>query len=335
MTGRVADVAVDVLATPERFQAEVVSACRPVVLRGAVRDWPVVSAARRGELPHYLAGLDAGRSAEVFVGAPAIAGRYTYTDDLSGFNFERRTMQFGEALNRIVATAGVQDVPTMYAGSLPTEGYLPDFAAENRLPFLPAVQPRIWLGHRSSVACHYDTSDNLACVVAGTRRFTLYPPDAIGSLYVGPIDHTMAGQPVALAVGSAPGDPRYPRFEAIRDTALIVNLEPGDALYLPKLWWHQVEATGDLNVLVNYWWDGSSSGSDQPYTAMMLAMIAIAERPAVERVAWQALFSHYVFRPDGHPLAHLPDERHGILGRLGAGNYGRIRATIMRLLRGI
>jgi len=42
-----------------------------------------------------------------------------------------------------------------------------------------------------------------------------------------------------------------------------------------------------------------------------------------------------VFRPDGHPLAHLPDERHGILGALGAGNYGRIRATIMRLLRGI
>ncbi|MFD1951819.1 cupin-like domain-containing protein [Sphingomonas arantia] len=332
MTGRVADVAADALTSPDRFRAEVVAACRPVVLRGAVRDWPVRAAAEQGDLAAYLARLDAGRPAEVFVGAPAIAGRYTYSDDLSGFNFERRTMRFGEALAEIVATAGVAEAPTMYVGSLSTEGYLPGFAAENGLAFLPTVQPRIWLGHRSSVACHYDTSDNIACVVAGMRRFTLYPPEAIGGLYVGPIDHTMAGQPVALAVGSTPGDPRYPRFKAIRDTALVVDLEPGDALYIPKLWWHQVEATGGLNVLVNYWWDASSSGPDQPHSAMMLAMVAIADRPAGERAAWRAFFDHYVFRPDGHPLAHLPAERHGILG---AGNSGRIRAMVMRLLRGV
>jgi hypothetical protein len=176
--------------------------------------------------------------------------------------------------------------------------------------------------------------DNLACAVAGPRRFTLYPPDAIGNLYVGPIDHTMAGQPVALAVGAGAGDPRFPRFEAIRTQALVAELEPGDALYLPKLWWHQVEAEGSFNMLVNYWWDAFSAGPDAPYTTMMLAMIAIAERPDVERAAWRAFFDHYVFRPDGHPLAHLPDDKHGVLGPLRSGNYGRIRAMVMRLLRG-
>ena len=50
--------------------------------------------------------------------------------------------------------------------------------------------------------------------------------------------------------------------------------------------------------------------------------------------AWRALFDHYVFRPDGHPLAHLPADRHGILGPLRPSNYGRIRASVMRLLRG-
>jgi hypothetical protein len=171
-------------------------------------------------------------------------------------------------------------------------------------------------------------------VVAGRRRFTLYPPDAVSDLYVGPIDHTMSGRPISLAAGSDPGDPRYPRFSTAAARAIVADLSPGDALYLPKLWWHQVEATDSFNVLVNYWWDASSMGPDAPHTAMMLAMIAIAERPAAERAAWRAFFDHYVFRPDGHPLAHLPEDRHGILGPLRGGNYGRIRAMVMRMLRG-
>src|SRR3546814_14044855 len=121
-------------------------------------------------------------------------------------------------------------------GSVPTDTLLPGFADENRLGFLPlAIRPRIWLGTASEVACHYDTFDNIACVVAGRRRFTLYPPDAIGDLYVGPIDHTMAGQPVALAPGAAAGDPRYPRFEGARGRAVTIALDPGDALYLPQI----------------------------------------------------------------------------------------------------
>lgn len=175
--------------------------------------------------------------------------------------------------------------------------------------------------------------DNIACVVAGRRTFTLYPPDAIGDLYVGPIDHTMAGQPVALAVGAEPGDPRYPRFEQARGRAITVELAAGDALYMPKLWWHRVEATGALNILVNYWWDAFPVGPDQPFPTMLLAMSAIAGRPPAERAAWRAWFDHYVFRPDGHPLAHLPEEQQGILGD-GPDNARMVRAHAMRMLRG-
>ena len=75
-------------------------------------------------------------------------------------------------------------------------------------------------------------------------------------------------------------------------------------------------------------------GPDAPYAAMLLAMIAIAERPPAERAGWRAFFDHYVFRPDGHPLAHLPESKHGSLGPLQPRNYGRIRAFVMQLLRG-
>ena len=145
----------------------------------------------------------------------------------------------------------------------------------------------------------------------------------------------MAGQPVSLAAAAPPGDPRFPLFEAVRDMARSVELAPGDGLYMPKLWWHEVESTAPFNAMVNYWWDGFSAGPDAPYTSLLLAMITIAERPARERAAWRAFFEHYVFRGSGHPLAHLPAERHGLLGPLKPDNYGRIRARIMHMLRNI
>jgi len=331
----IAELPADSVSDKERFFTDVVERCKPLVLRGLCQHWPVVGAAADGALAPYIGAFDRGEPGEAFIGDAAIAGSYSYGEDLAGFNFTRERLTISQALARIEGAAAQPGNECVYLGSLPTRIHLPGFAEDNAMPLLPAnVQPRVWLGSASRIACHYDTMDNLACVAAGRRRFTLYPPDAIGDLYVGPIDHTMAGQPISLAAGSAPGDPRYPRFAAAQERALAVELEPGDALYLPKLWWHQVEALSGVNLLVNYWWDAFSSGPDAPSTTMMLAMIAIAERPEAERAAWRAYFDHYVFRPHGHPLGHLPPERHGILGSLSSGNYGRIRAMVMQLLRG-
>nr|WP_281179424.1 cupin-like domain-containing protein [Sphingomonas pituitosa] len=317
------------------FQAAVMTRCEPVVLRGAAGHWPIVACADIVATAEQILAFDVGKDADLFVGKPEIAGRYGHADaDVRAFNFAHRAMPFREALRSILDTAGVPGRDTLYMGSLTSETYLPGIERLTTLAFLPpTVRPRFWIGHESSIACHYDTMDNVACVVAGKRRFTLYPPDAIHDLYVGPIDHTIAGQPVSLAAASGAPDDRYPRFDHARHRALVAELEPGDAIYIPKLWWHQVEATGSVNMLVNFWWDGFAAGPDQPYTAMLLAMIAIAERPAAERAAWSAWFDHYVFRPDGHPLAFLEPEQHGILGPLRDGNYGRVRAMVMRLLR--
>jgi hypothetical protein len=318
---------------PRDFLQDIVLPCRPTIIRGLVRDWPAVRATAPAAFRDYLAPFDAGGEMDAFFGEPQIAGKYFYAEGLDGFNFERRKMRFAAALDIMLSHLDKTDAQSVYVGSIPVDDYLPGFSTQNPMPLLPSVvAPRIWLGHASNVSSHYDTVDNLACVVAGTRRFTLYAPELIGDLYVGPIDNTMAGQPVSLAA-SSPDDERYPRFAAIRDQALKAELGPGDALYLPKLWWHQVEATAPFNVLVNYWWDAFPSGPDAPYTAMLLSMIAIAERPAPERRAWKALFDHYVFREDGHPLAHLPPDRYGLLGPL-ADNYGKLRARIMHLLRG-
>jgi hypothetical protein len=324
------------LEGPEQFLREVVEPCRPVVLRGLVKDWPIVAAGRQSPsaVRDHLKPLDVGGDIEAFFGAPAIAGKYFYTEDLKGFNFERRRMKFGLALESIVSSVDVPGSQSVYVGSVPTNDFLPGFAALNPMPLLsPGISPRVWIGHAANVSSHYDTVDNLACVAVGVRRFTLFAPQLIDKLYVGPIDNTMAGQPVSLAASSAQDKDRFPLFEEIKGQSLIAELEPGDALYLPKLWWHKVESTAPFNVLVNYWWDAFRLGPDAPYTSMLLSMITIAERPAAEREAWKAFFDHYVFRSHGHPLTHLPAEQHGLLGSLKE-NYGKIRARVMHLLRG-
>jgi hypothetical protein len=319
------------------LQRAVVDRVRPAVLRGLVRDWPACHAAARSDqaLDHYLRGFADDAMADVFVGPPAIGGQYFYGDGPAGFNFERVPATVAQALDLIAARVADPSLGSAYLGSLPTRHYLPGFAEANPTPGLDAgVQPRIWIGNASRVAAHYDTFDNLACVIAGRRRFTLYPPDAIGDLYVGPIDHTMAGQPVSLAAADPDNDDHYPRFARARARALVADLAPGDALYLPKLWWHQVEATGPFNAMINCWWDAFATGPDAPMLSMLLAMIAIGERPAAERANFRAFFDHYVFRPDGHPLAHLPEDGRGILRAFDRAAYGRIRAMVMRGLRG-
>jgi len=337
MSGAPRELAAGALAGPEAFLREIVTPCRPVVIRGLVNEWPAVQAGARSPTAFrdYLAQFDAGEQTEAFFGEPQIAGKYYYRDDMQGFNFERRRMRFADALETIVATLDRPGSPSVYIGSVPTDQCLPGFSVQNPLTLLASgIASRIWLGHASNISAHYDAFDNVACVIAGSRRFTLFPPDAIGHLYVGPIDNTMAGQPVSLAAASAADDERFPLFREVREKALVAELSAGDAIYIPKLWWHQIEATAAFNGLVNYWWDAFSIGPDAPYTSLLLSMITIAERPPEERKAWKAFFDHYVFRTSGHPLAHLPTNRHGLLGPLKSGNYGKIRARVMHLLRG-
>src|SRR6267378_1581655 len=125
----------------------------------------------------------------------------------------------------------------VYVGSVPTGDCLPGFAADNLISFAASgAGPRMWLGTAANISSHYDTFDNLACVIAGRRRFTLYPPDLIGRLYVGPLDNTMSGPPVSLAASAPDGsEKQFPLFAEVREQALTAELGPGDALYLPKL----------------------------------------------------------------------------------------------------
>jgi hypothetical protein len=321
---------------PARFRSEILPRYEPVVLRGLVGAWPAVATTRASaeEAVDYLRRFDRGGPVEAFVGPPEIGGRFFYTPDVTGFNFERQRGKLGDILRYLLAAREEENARAVYVGSTPLPEILPGFAEENALPLLAGADavPRIWIGNASIVSTHFDESDNIACVVAGRRRFTLFPPDQVGNLYVGPLDFTMAGQPASMVPLKDPDFDIYPRFREALAAARVAELEPGDAIYIPTLWWHNVEAQGPFNILVNYWWRDVPPDTGSAFEAMVHAIPTIGHLPEYQRAAWRAMFENYVFRPDGDPAAHLPEGQRGILAPPTPQLHQRIRQFLLRAL---
>jgi len=317
-----------------RFEAEIAHGYRPVVMRGLAADWPAVRAARTSDraIADHILTFDGGRSAEVMVAPATVGGRYFYTDDLSGFNFERAKAPIRTLVDQILAMAGVPGMPAIYAGAAAADDYLPGWAAANRLPLpTPDAVPRVWIGNASRVSTHYDVSSNVAVVVAGRRRFCLFPPEQGPNLYVGPLDVTIAGQPVSLVDLEAPDLDRHPRFAAARAAMQVAVLEPGDAIFVPSMWWHDVKALGTFNVLVNYWW--GQAGAASPFPALIHAILAIRDLPAGEREAVRGWFEQYVFGDGARDaVAHVPEAMRGVLGAPSAERTEIVKGYLMRAL---
>jgi hypothetical protein len=292
------------------FEAEILPLGQPAVLRGLVADWPAV---RSGDAAAYLRRFDLNRPCQAIFGAPSIRGRFFYSDDMRGFNFERREPMLGALLEQLLATCAEVDPPAIAIQALGIPETLPGFAAENHLNLLDAVAPRMWMGNRVTTACHYDMLRNIACVVAGRRRFTVFAPDQVANLYMGPFEFTPAGAPVSMVDFAAPDFDRFPRFAQALEAAQVAELGPGDAFDLPYMWWHQVESLERFNLLVNYWWNPAEA-VPPPVAAMVLGLLAIRDLPAEQRDAWRAMFDNFVFRRHGDPVAHLPPHAQGALG---------------------
>jgi hypothetical protein len=314
------------------FREEIMPAGEPVVLRDLVNDWPSVRAARESPraLADYLRGFDRGKPVAVLEGPPSIRGHFFYRDDMRGLNFQRRPATIGATLDRLLAQLDDPDPPALYIESTPTAEHLPPFESANTNPLLPpGVSPRIWIGNTLLVQPHFDLSSNIAAVVGGRRRFTLFPPDQVANLYVGPFEFNVSGLPISMVTVNSPDLERFPRFvEALRH-ARSAELEPGDAIYIPYGWWHQVESLTPFNVLVNYWWnDARPAGS--PFDALLHGMLTLRDLPAEQRALWRAMFEHYVFTAPDEALSHLTREQRGMLGPPSPERTQAIRAILAR-----
>ena len=258
-----------------------------------------------------------------------------YRDDMRGLNFDARAGHHqrrrstgcsrwpddpdrARALHRVDAHARL---PAAFRG------------ARTPMPLLPPpVRPRIWIGNTLTVQTHFDLLDNIACVVGGRRRFTLFPPEQVPNLYIGPIDFTPSGTPISMVPLHESGPGAFSAFRrSAAPRAAGAELDAGRRdLYIPYGWWHHVESLTPFNVLVNYWWnDAPKVGSPYRLHAARHRCRCAICRPISARCGARCSSTSCSPRPKKRWPTCRRDQR-GLLGPPSPERMQEVRAILAR-----
>lgn len=317
------------LASCDDLQIDMLKGNYPIVFRQLASSWPVVKLSRDDEKAKYMLSKSVGPVVPTWVADKKEKGRFFYNQDMTGFNFERQQLPFNDVLAWLINNADDQDIASVYLGSASVDLLMPGYRIENDIPILKgAPLISLWMGNRSRVAAHFDATENLACVLAGKRTFTLFPPDQWENLYVGPIEFNPAGQPISLVDFKQPDHERFPRFKQALENGYQATLLPGDAIYIPSMWWHQVEALSSFNLLQNYWWREAPQEAANPSDALVHAMLAIKDLPLAQRIAWRDIFNTMVFEPSN--TDYIPENAKGFLKKLDASQAKKMRQLLLQ-----
>ncbi len=134
-----------------------------------------------------------------------------------------------------LSASGAHDLPP-YLGNL-------ELRELNRLCHWPTYfdkmgPPRFWLGPAGTVTpLHCDYDDNVFAQIWGTKRIFLAPPHHDQFLYPNEANAILFGSPFD------PEAPDFEKFPLARQAATVeVIVNPGDMLYVPAGWYHQVRA---------------------------------------------------------------------------------------------
>lgn len=192
----------------------------PFLMTGVVRRWPLFALT-----PQVLR--------ERFSHLPVRARVGDYINTAFAPDRAMQDMSMGDYLDLVAAdTAGLPP----YLGNL-------ELRELNRLCHWPAWfdkmgPPRFWIGPAGTVTpLHCDYDDNVFAQIWGRKRIFLAPPHHDAFLYPREANAILFGSPFD------PEAPDYDRFPLARQAALVECIvEPGEMLYVPAGWYHQVRA---------------------------------------------------------------------------------------------
>jgi len=161
---------------------------------------------------------------------------YVYLRSM-GKNFRKDVSDFFETFPQL---AGEFELPSCVPDFVRGERY---FGSSLRIS---SKDTQLWT--------HYDVMDNLLCNVTGIKRVCLWPPDQAANLYVDPESSTSAVVDV-----ETPDLEMFPKFEEAMKSCIQLVLRPGDMLYIPALWHHNVRALTPC-LSVNIFWRHLDAG---------------------------------------------------------------------------
>lgn len=329
----------------DNIPGEIFISDKPVLLKGVVTEWPLVKAGLESTASaiEFLKKRYSGKPAAAYFADANTGGYLSYNRDVSQLNFKTHRADLHMVLDELLEFSCKSNSPVRYIPSNIAEVFFPGVREEHELSFnkecfvnVPMVPGDplygIWIGNQTTSPCHYDAQSNMACCVVGSRRFTLFPPEQIHNLYPGPLDLTPGGPAISMVDFRSPDLERYPRFSEALKSGMVAEMESGDVLYIPCMWWHHVESLAPFNVLIQYWWNTFPKIHGQAINAFELALLSIRDRPHREKMAWKHIFDYYIFGDPEVPRKHLPDHAWGALGEIDDVLARQMRTKIINKL---
>jgi len=242
-----ASVEIVVAPSVEEFAERYVRNERPVVVRGAVNDWPPMY---KWTL-EYLKSTYGERRVKIGVTKSGVPYK-DYAERLkTGVEPE---VTFAKAIDDIFTPTDADLKCRIHQETLDSWGPLHEESPPIRYVLRKLLTKNIWMGSTGNVTgMHYDTEDNINVQVRGRKEVILFSSAQLHELYPRSVwDYMSNFSRVDIAT---PDLSRYPRFS--RATPLRAVLEPGDFIFIPIYWWHQFN-TLEASLNVNFWWQATA-----------------------------------------------------------------------------
>jgi hypothetical protein len=226
--------------TAQEFLEEHYAANWPVLLSGELEGWPALKRWK----PDYLSSKIGKAEVEVQ------ARRSEDPDFERRMGAHRERLPFAEFIERVASEGGNDLYLTAYNSASNEAALAPlneDLGSLDKLldPSDPRARGMMWIGGRGTFTpLHHDLTNNLLLQIVGRKRLLMVAPLATPRLYN---DHHVYSEIRDLL---EPGIlSRYPMLEGLYVHQLILN--PGDALFIPLGWWHQVSSL-DFSVTITH-----------------------------------------------------------------------------------
>lgn len=227
--------------TGDEFLDEYYAPARPVVIAGEIEEWP----AHRLWTPQYLRSKLGGRIVEFQGGRTASADFERYKDE------HKRQMPFDQFIDMIEAQPGNDAYITAYNSATNAEALKPLQDDVRPLDKYLSQSPddpggMVWIGPKGTfTALHHDLTNNLLVQVTGRKRVILAAAIDLPKLYNDKHVFSMIRDVTDPTIHAD----AFPLLKDVRFHEIILN--PGEALFIPIGWWHQVESL-DFSTTITY-----------------------------------------------------------------------------------
>jgi Cupin-like domain len=223
----------------DEFVERYVRGCRPVVIQGLARDWPAMQRWSPQDLKQRFGHLEVEVQAERQADPQYEVNKLQHQRRVRLCDFVDRVLAMGPSNDHYLTANNELLRRPEFAPLLADIGSLPDYCDANQLP----NSCSFWFGPAGTVTpLHHDTLMLFHTQVVGRKRWRFVSPLETPRVY----NYYDVYSPVDI---DRPDLNRYPDFAQVK--VLDVVVEPGETMFLPLGWWHQVTAM-DLSMSFSF-----------------------------------------------------------------------------------